>query len=134
MVAPGPSRFRTTWVTVIAGAAAVIAALLALTPLASLIAISFAETGELWAHLARYVIPVALAQTALSRRAKKQTRGPAEPFALLIAPTRELAAQVARELGWLYAKLDTGVCVVAGGASFRDELRALSAHPLVVVG
>src|SRR5262245_64803121 len=47
------------------GAVAVGAALLALLPLASLIVIAFGETGDLWAHLARYVIPTALARTAL---------------------------------------------------------------------
>ena len=34
-------------------------------PLASLIVLAFGETGDLWTHLARYVIPAALAQTAL---------------------------------------------------------------------
>jgi iron(III) transport system permease protein len=48
-----------------AGLTTVLAALLALSPLASLIVISFADTGELWGHLARYVIPVAFAQTSL---------------------------------------------------------------------
>ena len=47
------------------GAVAVGAALLALLPLLSLIVIAFGETGDLWAHLARYVIPTALARTAL---------------------------------------------------------------------
>jgi iron(III) transport system permease protein len=44
---------------------AVLAALLALAPLASLIALAFADTGDLWSHLARYVLPFALLQTAL---------------------------------------------------------------------
>jgi len=42
-----------------------LAALLALAPLASLIALAFADTGDLWSHLARYVLPFALLQTAL---------------------------------------------------------------------
>jgi iron(III) transport system permease protein len=42
-----------------------LAALLALAPLASLIALAFANTGDLWSHLARYVLPFALVQTAL---------------------------------------------------------------------
>jgi ATP-dependent RNA helicase DeaD len=29
--------------------------------------------------------------------------GPAQPLALVVAPTRELALQVERELGWLFA-------------------------------
>jgi ATP-dependent RNA helicase DeaD len=57
----------------------------------------------------------------------------ARPSILLIAPTRELAAQVGQELGWLYAELGS-VCVVTGGTSTRDERRALSRDPAVVVG
>ena len=60
-----PSRPRWAPVPAAAGMVAVIAALLTLAPLASLIVIALADTGELWTHLARYVIPVALAQTAL---------------------------------------------------------------------
>ena len=44
---------------------AILAALLALAPIASLIALAFADTGDLWSHLARYVLPFALIQTAL---------------------------------------------------------------------
>jgi len=47
------------------GAVAVVAALLAIAPLASLVVLAVANTGDLWAHLARYVLPVALLQTAL---------------------------------------------------------------------
>src|SRR2546427_11788971 len=47
------------------GGVAVAAGFLALAPLASLIVLAFGETGDLWPHLARYVIPAALAQTAL---------------------------------------------------------------------
>lgn len=75
----------------------------------------------------------ALAQLA-ANAGPKDWRGPAQPFALIIAPTRELAAQLQKELSWLYAKLRIGVAVVAGGASYRDEMRELSKKPLVVVG
>ena len=44
---------------------AVTAGLAAIAPLASLIVLAFAETGDLWTHLARYVIPAAFARTAL---------------------------------------------------------------------
>src|SRR5882724_5843096 len=53
------------WQTLVFGGMAVAAGLLATAPLASLIVLAFGETGDLWAHLARYVIPAALAQTAL---------------------------------------------------------------------
>jgi iron(III) transport system permease protein len=47
------------------GVIAVAAALLALAPFAGLIFVAFDDTGEIWAHLARYVLPVAIMQTAL---------------------------------------------------------------------
>jgi iron(III) transport system permease protein len=47
------------------GATAVFTAILAATPIASLIVIAFADTGDLWSHLVRHVLPVALLQTAL---------------------------------------------------------------------
>ncbi|MEO8798640.1 MAG: DEAD/DEAH box helicase, partial [Polyangiaceae bacterium] len=56
------------------------------------------------------------------------------PLALVIAPTRELAKQVEVELSWLYASLGARVTSVTGGASYRDERRALNAAPSVVVG
>src|SRR5262249_42791947 len=46
-----------------AAAIAVGAALLALAPLASLLLIAVGETGDIWDHLIRYVIPTALLQT-----------------------------------------------------------------------
>ncbi|UJR83313.1 DEAD/DEAH box helicase [Sandaracinus amylolyticus] len=56
------------------------------------------------------------------------------PRALVIAPTRELARQVERELTWLYAQVGARVVSVTGGSSYRDEHRALSSRPEVVVG
>ncbi len=60
------------------------------------------------------------------------------PRALVVAPTRELAKQVEEELSWLYAPLGVRVVSVTGGASYRDERRALSGAaakgPGVVVG
>lgn len=55
------------------------------------------------------------------------------PLALVIAPTRELAMQVKRELSWLYAK--TGACVTScvGGMDMRDERRALARGAHIVV-
>src|SRR5262245_7042730 len=47
------------------GTVAVVAALLAIAPILSLIIIAIADTGDLWTHLARYVLPVALLQTSL---------------------------------------------------------------------
>ena len=44
---------------------AVAAALLALIPLASLGVLAIGDTGDIWGHLIRYVLPVALVQTGL---------------------------------------------------------------------
>ncbi len=59
----------------------------------------------------------------------------AHPTALVIVPTRELAAQVREELHWLYADLrELRVEVVTGGTSIGLERRALSRGPAIVVG
>lgn len=61
--------------------------------------------------------------------------GPAgKPLALIIAPTRELALQVTRELTWLYG--DTGARLVScvGGMDPRREQRQLAAGAHIVVG
>ena len=60
--------------------------------------------------------------------------GPAEaPLALIIAPTRELALQVKRELGWLYGMAGTVLASCVGGMDMRDERRALARGAHVVV-
>src|SRR5262245_28543618 len=66
-------------------------------------------------------------------RERVEAGGPG-PLALVIAPTRELAQQTRTELAWLYAGLGAKVIALTGGAGYRDELRALDAHPAVVVG
>ncbi|HEY8944558.1 MAG TPA: DEAD/DEAH box helicase, partial [Polyangiaceae bacterium] len=54
--------------------------------------------------------------------------------ALVIVPTRELAAQVRDELSWLYSKVRLRIATVTGGASYREEHRALARGPRVIVG
>ena len=58
----------------------------------------------------------------------------AEPQALIIAPTRELAMQVHRELAWLYAETGARVITCVGGMDARAEARALNAGAHIVVG
>ncbi len=60
--------------------------------------------------------------------------GPCRPAALLVAPTRELAAQLQKELSWLYQPLGIRVAAVVGGTSYGGELRSLRTGPLVIVG
>ena len=56
------------------------------------------------------------------------------PLALVIAPTRELALQVARELGWLYADSGARIVTCVGGMDARREQRALASGAHIVVG
>ncbi|WP_082532187.1 MULTISPECIES: DEAD/DEAH box helicase [unclassified Phenylobacterium] len=56
------------------------------------------------------------------------------PLALVIAPTRELAMQVSRELGWLYGQSGAKVETCVGGMDPRREQRALAAGCHILVG
>jgi ATP-dependent RNA helicase DeaD len=57
----------------------------------------------------------------------------ASPLALIIAPTRELAMQVSRELTWLYGKAGAQVMTCVGGMDQRTERRALDRGTHIVV-
>ena len=57
-----------------------------------------------------------------------------KPLALVIAPTRELALQVSRELGWLYSKAGLRIATCVGGMDASKERRALRTGPAIVVG
>ena len=56
-----------------------------------------------------------------------------EPLSLIIAPTRELALQVQRELAWLYANTGANVISCVGGMDARAEARQLNAGAHIVV-
>ena len=74
---------------------------------------------------------LAIAPTLLG---EDDTFGQAEtPLALVIAPTRELAMQVKRELGWLYADAGASLASCVGGMDMRDERRALARGAHIVV-
>src|SRR5690606_27653654 len=55
------------------------------------------------------------------------------PLALVIAPTRELALQVSRELAWLYRETGARVATCVGGMSPSIERRALAQGAHIVV-
>ena len=55
------------------------------------------------------------------------------PLALVIAPTRELALQVKRELEWLYAEAGVVMASCVGGMDMRDERRTLARGAHIVV-
>ena len=58
----------------------------------------------------------------------------AAPLALIVAPTRELALQVERELSWLYKPTGARIVSCVGGMDARREARALSFGVHIVVG
>jgi ATP-dependent RNA helicase DeaD len=59
---------------------------------------------------------------------------PGVPLALIVAPTRELAMQVARELTWLYGRTGAQVITCVGGMDARREQRSLATGCHIVVG
>lgn len=56
------------------------------------------------------------------------------PLALAIAPTRELALQVSKELEWLYAGARIRIVTCVGGMDAVKERRALAGGAHIVVG
>ncbi|MDE1174262.1 MAG: DEAD/DEAH box helicase [Parvibaculaceae bacterium] len=75
---------------------------------------------------------IAIAETLLEGA---ETLGrAAEPLALIVAPTRELALQVHRELSWLYEYAGARVVSCVGGMDPRREQRDLAAGAHIVVG
>jgi ATP-dependent RNA helicase DeaD len=56
------------------------------------------------------------------------------PLALVIAPTRELALQVSRELAWLFAAAGGRIATCVGGMDAAKERRALASGAHVAVG
>jgi ATP-dependent RNA helicase DeaD len=58
----------------------------------------------------------------------------AAPAALIVAPTRELALQVQRELAWLYEHTNARVVSCVGGMDPRREQRELEFGATIVVG
>ena len=58
----------------------------------------------------------------------------AAPLALTVAPTRELALQVKRELEWLYEPTGASVVSCVGGMDMRTERLALQRGAHIVVG
>jgi len=73
-----------------------------------------------------------LAEAVLGEAERFQPAG--APFALVVAPTRELAMQVERELAWLLADAGGRVVSCVGGMDPRREARALAEGAHVVVG
>lgn len=58
----------------------------------------------------------------------------ARPSVILVAPTRELAVQLAEELSWLFRPLGATVVSLTGGTSLAVDFRQLERDPQVLVG
>jgi ATP-dependent RNA helicase DeaD len=79
-------------------------------------------------------VAIGFALRTLALLPSPAVKGIARPRAFVVAPTRELARQVEDELTWLYAEGHAKVASATGGASYRDEHRALAKSPTVIVG
>lgn len=75
---------------------------------------------------------LAMAPTLLEGESRFGRAG--KPLALAIAPTRELAMQVQRELEWLYAETGAIIGSCVGGMDIRNERRALERGAHIIVG
>ncbi|WP_367198508.1 DEAD/DEAH box helicase [Amorphus sp. 3PC139-8] len=75
---------------------------------------------------------IAVAPTLLGSDERFDAAG--APLGLVIAPTRELAIQVQRELEWLYAAAEVRIATCVGGMDMRNERRALARGAHLVVG
>ena len=75
---------------------------------------------------------IAIAPTLLGEA--ERFDGIGAPRGLSIAPTRELALQVQRELGWRYAPTGARIVACVGGMDMRQERRALEQGAHIVVG
>ncbi|MCL4672468.1 MAG: DEAD/DEAH box helicase [Sphingomonadaceae bacterium] len=75
---------------------------------------------------------LAMAAELLDRQGK--VRASETPLALVVAPTRELALQVSRELAWLYRGAGGRVATCVGGMNPGKERAALRAGASIVVG
>jgi ATP-dependent RNA helicase DeaD len=75
---------------------------------------------------------LAIAETVLGQAERFESRG--QPSALVVAPTRELAMQVHRELTWLFAYAQARVVSCVGGMDIRQDRRGLAQGANIVVG
>src|SRR5215510_2028886 len=92
--------------------------------------IGCAQTGT--GKTAAFAIPTIerLARESSTRSTGGATR---PPRALVLAPTRELALQIAETFGALGGAQDIGVAVLIGGESMGPQIIALQRRPDVVV-
>jgi ATP-dependent RNA helicase DeaD len=108
----------------------------ALTPVQAAVLASEAEGGDILVSAQTgsgktVAYGLAIASSVLREAGGTEAR---KPGALIVAPTRELALQVERELGWLYEHAATRIVACVGGMDARLERRKLSEGAHIVVG
>ncbi len=79
-------------------------------------------------------IGLVLAEDMAAAESVKPSGNTARPQFLLIAPTRELAAQLGKELTWLFETMRKRITVVTGGTNIGLDLRAFRRFPEIVIG
>jgi superfamily II DNA/RNA helicase len=79
-------------------------------------------------------IPLLQRTTSPGRPGFEELTTPGKPQALVVAPTRELAVQVARDFELASADLGTRILNVYGGVPYEPQLEALQTGVDVVVG
>ncbi|MES5098041.1 DEAD/DEAH box helicase [Agrobacterium sp. BA1120] len=75
---------------------------------------------------------IAIAPTLLEKNGRFGPAG--APLGIAIAPTRELAMQVKRELEWLYEFTGVSIASCVGGMDIRSERRTLERGAHIIVG
>jgi ATP-dependent RNA helicase DeaD len=135
--------------TVFAGVAPVLAGALetrgyaALTPVQEAVLAPHAEGADLLVSAQTgsgktVAFGLALAPTLLGEAERFPPAGhqadAGKPLAVIVAPTRELALQVQRELEWLYAPAGARIASCVGGMDMRKERRLLLDGAHIVVG
>ena len=85
--------------------------------------LGLAQTGT--GKTAAFALPL------LDRLLRDRQRG---PRALILAPTRELATQIAAEVRTLAQFTQMKMVTIFGGVSAHNQVRALRRHPEIVVG
>jgi ATP-dependent RNA helicase DeaD len=77
---------------------------------------------------------LAIAPTLMTDGAARFAVEDPRPRGLVVAPTRELALQVQRELTWLYAQTGARIIACVGGMDIRREAWLLTQGAAIVVG
>jgi superfamily II DNA/RNA helicase len=74
-----------------------------------------------------YLIPL------MHRLTRQRALSKKDPRALILAPTRELAKQVFKQLKYLLSSSNLKGCLIVGGENFNDQAKLLAKNPDIIV-